>query len=95
MAGERAKEKELVELFEAAKKAAEVARSQVDGGADESRCLDALHQLKSFPVTLDSLVNTKVPIFLFFPFCNIIIIIIIPLVLNICHSLITTVFSLL
>ncbi|KAJ0088216.1 hypothetical protein Patl1_31562 [Pistacia atlantica] len=54
-------EKELVELFEAAKKAADVAA--VDGtsssGPEVSRCVDALKQLKSFPVTYDILVSTQ------------------------------------
>jgi transcription elongation factor S-II len=52
-------EKELVELFEAAKKAADAAAS-VDGGAEESRCLDALQQLKNFPVTYQVLVSSQV-----------------------------------
>ncbi|KAF2305783.1 hypothetical protein GH714_008179 [Hevea brasiliensis] len=54
------KEKELLELFEAAKKAAEAAESEEDGGAEESRCLDALAQLKAFPVTIQLLVSTQV-----------------------------------
>lgn len=58
-------EKELVEFFEAAKKAADSAASEsADGGAEESRCLDALQQLKNFPVTYQLLVSTQV---LFFP----------------------------
>ncbi|KAG2730662.1 hypothetical protein I3843_01G298900 [Carya illinoinensis] len=52
-------ERELVELFEAAKKAADAAAS-ADGGAEEIRCLDALHQLKNFPVTYHLLVSTQV-----------------------------------
>ncbi|XP_044493456.1 transcription elongation factor TFIIS [Mangifera indica] len=55
-------EKELVELFEAAKKAADAAA--VDGtsssGPEVSRSVDALKQLKSFPVTYDILVSTQV-----------------------------------
>ena len=53
-------EKELVELFEAAKKAADAAA--VNGGAPshEERCLDALKQLKNFPVTYQVLVSTQV-----------------------------------
>ncbi|XP_022993019.1 transcription elongation factor TFIIS-like [Cucurbita maxima] len=55
-------ESELVELFEAAKKAADAAAapSNDDGGAEESRCLDALRQLKKFPVTYQILVSTQV-----------------------------------
>lgn len=52
-------EKELVELFEAAKKAAEAAKSD-EGGAEESRCLDAFEQLKNFPVTYSLLCSTQV-----------------------------------
>ncbi|XP_059666853.1 transcription elongation factor TFIIS-like [Cornus florida] len=55
-------EKELIELFEAVKKAADVAA--VDGGGDssaeEGRCLDALKRLKKFPVTYEVLVSTQV-----------------------------------
>ena len=57
-------ERELVELFEAAKKAADGA-SSADGSADEGRCLDALGQLKSFPVTYQLLVSTQVYIIWF------------------------------
>ena len=54
-------ENELVELFEAAKKAADAAAAPSnDGGAEESRCLDALRQLKKFPVTYQILVSTQV-----------------------------------
>ena len=57
-------EKELVEFFEAAKKAADAAASEsADGGAEESRCLDALQQLKNFPVTYQLLVSTQVTFF--------------------------------
>lgn len=52
-------ERELVELFEAAKKAADAAAS-ADGASEESRCLDALHQLKNFPVTYQVLVSSQV-----------------------------------
>ncbi|KAG6728868.1 hypothetical protein I3842_02G196200 [Carya illinoinensis] len=52
-------ERELVALFEAAKKAADAAAS-ADSGFEESRCLDALHQLKNFPVTYHVLVSTQV-----------------------------------
>ncbi|KAJ4979450.1 hypothetical protein NE237_010230 [Protea cynaroides] len=51
-------EKELVELFEAAKKAADAAAAE--GGSEENRCFDALKRLKSFPVTKDALVATQV-----------------------------------
>ncbi|CAK9136719.1 unnamed protein product [Ilex paraguariensis] len=53
---------ELIELFEAVKKAADAAA--VDGGAEsspeEDRCLDALKQLKKFPVNYQVLVSTQV-----------------------------------
>ncbi|KAL3025921.1 hypothetical protein AAZX31_04G204500 [Glycine max] len=52
-------EKELVELYEAAKKAADAAISG-DGKHEESRCIDALEQLKKFPVNYKILVNTQV-----------------------------------
>lgn len=52
-------ERELVELFETAKKAADAAAT-AEGAADESHCLDALGQLKSFPVTYQLLVSTQV-----------------------------------
>ncbi|PON48601.1 Transcription elongation factor [Trema orientale] len=52
-------ESELVGLFEAAKKAADAAAAE-DGGSEESRCLDALEQLKTFPVTYQLLVSTQV-----------------------------------
>ncbi|XP_059300909.1 transcription elongation factor TFIIS-like [Lycium ferocissimum] len=51
-------EKELIELFDAVKRAADAAA--VDGGADESRCLDALKRLKKFPVNYQVLVSTQV-----------------------------------
>ncbi|XP_039010640.1 transcription elongation factor TFIIS-like [Hibiscus syriacus] len=56
-------ERELVDLFEAAKKAADLAASSdvvFPNGADVSRCVDALKQLKAFPVSYDILVSTKV-----------------------------------
>ena len=52
-------ERELVELFETAKRSADAAAT-ADGGAEESRCLDALGELKSFPVTYQLLVSTQV-----------------------------------
>ncbi|KAF8089926.1 hypothetical protein N665_0494s0031 [Sinapis alba] len=55
-------ESELIELFEAAKKAADAAA--IDGvtssGPEVSRSLDALKQLKKFPITYDMLVATQV-----------------------------------
>ncbi|KAK4771260.1 hypothetical protein SAY87_031792 [Trapa incisa] len=55
-------ERELVELFEVAKKAADAAIA--DGSTSRSpaasRCVDALKQLKSFPVSYDALVATQV-----------------------------------
>lgn len=63
---EKENEKELVELYEAAKKAAD-ASTDADSSHEESRCLDALEQLKKFPVNYKILVNTQV---FFFTFCN-------------------------
>ncbi|KAK4353146.1 hypothetical protein RND71_028664 [Anisodus tanguticus] len=55
-------EKELIELFETVKRAADAAA--VDGGADsspeESRCLDVLKELKKFPVNYQVLVSSQV-----------------------------------
>lgn len=55
-------EKELIELFETVKRAADAAA--LDGGADsspeESRCLDVLKQLKKFPVNYQVLVSSQV-----------------------------------
>ncbi|GFY82489.1 transcript elongation factor IIS [Actinidia rufa] len=52
-------ERELVELFDAAKKAADAAA--VDGASSKvDRCLDVLNQLKNFPVSYDVLVSTQV-----------------------------------
>lgn len=48
-----------MELYEAAKKAADAAISG-DGEHEESRCIDALEQLKKFPVNYKILVNTQV-----------------------------------
>ncbi|XP_042489291.1 transcription elongation factor TFIIS-like [Macadamia integrifolia] len=56
-------EKELVELFEAAKKAGDAAATDgpsSSGGSEETRCIDALKRLKDFPVTKDALVATQV-----------------------------------
>lgn len=54
------KEKEVVELFEAAKKAADRAAALDGGASEESRCIDALSQLKDFPITYQLLVSTQV-----------------------------------
>ena len=56
-------EKELVQLYEAVKKAADVATSS-DSEAEESRCLDAFRQLKKFPVNYQILVSTQVLLFI-------------------------------
>lgn len=56
-------EKELIGIFEAAKKAADAAALDGEasaGGPDESRCIDALKQLREFPVTYQILVSTQV-----------------------------------
>ncbi|KAK8556567.1 hypothetical protein V6N13_064590 [Hibiscus sabdariffa] len=56
-------ERELVELFEAAKKAADLAAASdavAPNAPDVSRCVDALKQLKAFPVSYDILVSTQV-----------------------------------
>lgn len=57
-------ERELVELFEAAKKAADAAaladEGASSGGSRVDRCLDVLNQLRSFPVSYDVLVSTQV-----------------------------------
>lgn len=55
-------ERELVELFEVAKKAADAAAG--DGvsstGPEVSRCVDSLKRLRDFPVSYDALVATQV-----------------------------------
>lgn len=57
-------EKELLEIFEAAKKAADAVvstdGSSSSGGPDEARCVDALKRLRDFPVTMQLLVSTQV-----------------------------------
>lgn len=50
-------EKELSELFESVKKAADAAE---DSPGEENRCVDALKQLKKFPVNYQVLVSTQV-----------------------------------
>ncbi|KAL8232142.1 hypothetical protein R6Q57_001920 [Mikania cordata] len=54
-------ETELIELFEAVKKAADAAALEgVDLSPEEDRCLDALKTLKKFPVNYQILVSTQV-----------------------------------
>ncbi|CAA0805935.1 Transcription elongation factor TFIIS [Striga hermonthica] len=50
-------EKELSELFESVKRAADAAENSP---GEEDRCIDALKQLKKFPVNYEVLVSTKV-----------------------------------
>ncbi|KAL3622034.1 hypothetical protein CASFOL_034230 [Castilleja foliolosa] len=50
-------EKELTELFESVKRAAD---ASVNSPAEEDRCLDALERLKKFPVNYQVLVSTQV-----------------------------------
>ncbi|KAJ9545749.1 hypothetical protein OSB04_025456 [Centaurea solstitialis] len=55
-------ETELIELFEAVKKAADAAAGGgggVDSSPEEDRCLDALKALKKFPVNYQILVSTQ------------------------------------
>ena len=51
-----------MDLFEAAKKAADFAVTDAvsSNGPEVSRCVDALKQLKAFPITYDILVSTQV-----------------------------------
>jgi len=54
-------ERELMETFEAAKKAADAAAEEDGGSSPEAdRCLDALRRLRAFRVTTDVLVSTQV-----------------------------------
>ncbi|KAM0841200.1 hypothetical protein ACQ4PT_059178 [Festuca glaucescens] len=54
-------ERELLETFEAAKKAADAAAEEDGGSSPEAgRCLDALRRLRAFPVTTEVLVSTQV-----------------------------------
>ncbi|KAI3994156.1 hypothetical protein MKX01_012413 [Papaver californicum] len=55
-------EKELLELFDSAKKAADAAAGDEvsTGGAEETRCIEALKELKKFPVTMQVLVATQI-----------------------------------
>lgn len=50
-------EKELTELFEAVKKAADAAENSP---GEEEQCLDALKQLNKFPISYHLLVSTQV-----------------------------------
>eukprot|EP00249_Psilotum_nudum_P021974 c28324_g1_i1 orf=198-1196(+) len=54
-------EGELVELFEKARKAADMAsKDGVDGGPDEIRCIEAIRAMRAFPVTTTLLISSKV-----------------------------------
>ncbi|XP_058110672.1 transcription elongation factor TFIIS-like [Magnolia sinica] len=58
-------EKEVVEIFEAAKRAADAAAAAAtdgaqSGGPDESRCVEALKRLRDLPVTMQILISTQV-----------------------------------
>ncbi|VAI24009.1 unnamed protein product [Triticum turgidum subsp. durum] len=60
-ASRMAMERELMETFEAAKKAADAAAEEADGSSPEAeRCLDALRRLREFRVNTDVLVSTQV-----------------------------------
>ncbi|CAL9092232.1 unnamed protein product [Musa textilis] len=56
-------DKELLETFEAAKKAADVAAEAGGGSPEVDRCVDALKRLRSMPVTTQDLVETQVIVF--------------------------------
>ena len=59
-------EKEILEIFAAAKKAGDIAAAEGDS-SEITRCLDALKQLRKLPLTTKELVATKVSrIHLFF-----------------------------
>lgn len=64
-------EAELIGLYEAAKKAADaVAADGVEESSpEEDRCVDALKQLKKFPVNYQLLVSTQVYISLSISLC--------------------------
>jgi len=55
-------EKELVELFDKAKKAADASLNddKSSSGPEVSRCVDSLKQLRKFKVTSEILVSTQV-----------------------------------
>lgn len=56
-----AMERELLETFEAAKKAADAAAGEGDS-PEADRCLDALRQLRAIRVNTDVLVTTQVSV---------------------------------
>lgn len=56
-------ERELVALFQTAKKAADAAVESEAGGPEEERCVDALKKLREFPVSSGILVATQVIFF--------------------------------
>ncbi|EHA8591817.1 putative Transcription elongation factor TFIIS [Cocos nucifera] len=51
---------ELLETFEAAKRAADAAAEAGGASPEADRCVDALRQLRKIPVTTDVLVATQV-----------------------------------
>lgn len=51
---------ELLETFEAAKRAADAAAELGGASPEVDRCVDALRQLRKIPVTTDVLVATQV-----------------------------------
>ncbi|MCO5594288.1 hypothetical protein L7F22_048317 [Adiantum nelumboides] len=53
-------EDELVRLFEKASKAADAAASEDSGSAEESRCVEAIKVMHSFPVTTAMLISTQI-----------------------------------
>lgn len=53
-------EKDILETFEAAKKAADKAAEAGDGSSEVDRCVDALRRLRRIPVTMQQLVETQV-----------------------------------
>lgn len=53
-------EDELVRLFEKASKAADAAASDDAGGAEETRCAEAIKVMHSFPVTTAMLMSTQI-----------------------------------
>ncbi|KAK1283613.1 hypothetical protein QJS10_CPB21g01644 [Acorus calamus] len=52
-------ERELLEAFEAAKRAADAATEGDPSKAEEDRCVDALKRLRKLPVTMKVLVSTQ------------------------------------
>ncbi|URE09443.1 Transcription elongation factor A protein [Musa troglodytarum] len=53
-------EKDILETFDAAKKAADKAAEAGDGSSEVDRCVDALRRLRRIPVTMQQLVETQV-----------------------------------